>query len=419
MDSIKTQGNGNSTSNGSDILVIKIGGSCLKNGKTLKEAIKKVKSVTEQQYRIVIVVSALHGMTDSLLELAENAHEECDAKSADKLLAEGEQLSVKVMSSALNSIGLKTEQILVWDSNFPIITNSDHGNASIEMDETTQLLRERLLPILNEGIIPVVPGFVGKTIDGHITTLGRGGSDTTAVVVGNALSAKEVILLKDVEGILSANPSQIPSAEKINTMSVEECWDLGVRGGEVLCPISLLHKPADMPVRVVGFNNGDILTTGTLIVGELKDEIKINVSNGEKAAITVIGDKMSNKKGLLTRFSAALSEAGVNIDSLSASTYSICFYVNVEDEQKALKALHDLVIASKDLTAVSSIKNISMITVAGRGFAIKPGVVGRIGMSLAKEGINIIDMNTSACEATVLVDMKDADKAKQVLEMSL
>ncbi|MFW6449572.1 MAG: aspartate kinase [Nanoarchaeota archaeon] len=399
------------------VVVIKVGGSCLAEGKTIKQIVEKIKSVRKKGLLPILVVSALKGMTDSLMDVAKNTHNKKDPGHIDNILSEGEQLSARILVSALNNSGLKAKALQVND-NFPIITDNRHGQAEILIDETKKKTKTKLLPLIKNKVIPVVPGFIGRTKRGKVTTIGRGGSDTTAVVLGKILKPKEVILLKDVPGILSGEPNTVKDARKLKEITVEEALNLSLKGGEVLCQSSLIYKPEDVGVRIVNFDNGDLLTSGTLVTGTLNRCVDVKLSEN-KSAVTVIGKRMDEMPGLLAHFSEQMVKNKINIYSLSASKYSICFYVDKKNRVKALHVLHSIVEKSKNLTAVTSIKDITLITVTGLDFAIKKGVLGKIGTLLAKHGINIADISTSGCEADILVDSTLAKKAKKILEVSL
>ncbi len=397
-------------------LVIKIGGSCLTNGKTIKTIVVKISQLKERGVTPAIVISALKGMTDTLLELAVHSQSQQDPRAIDKILSEGERLSIKIIHSALQSAGIKARAIFPSNPDFPIITDDIHCNANVMLEETEKSIMNVLTPLIKRGIIPIIPGFIGKTKHGTITTMGRGNSDTTAILVGKALKAQEVILLKDVPGILSGDPKIVNSPKKLSTINVEEALDLGMKGGKVLCPISLKYKPKGCRIRIVNFDNDDLFQGGTEIIGELGDKMKVKIDEEKKVAVTVIGNKMSEIPGLLAKFSEGLSEKKINIFSVSASNFSICFYVDMRQHKKTLNVLHDIVLRNERLTAVTSMPNISLITIAGKDFVTRPGVLGRIGMALAKKDVNIVDISTSICEADIFVDSNDAEKAKQVLE---
>jgi aspartate kinase len=369
-----------------------------------------------QGFLPIIVVSALNGLTDTLLDVANFGFVEKDSKKTDSLLSEGEQLSAKILQLTLESIDLKAKAILISDGNFPIITDEKHQNANVLLKETNECIMETIFPLLEEGIIPIVPGFIGKSKNGATTTLGRGSSDVTAVLVAKALNAENVILLKDVPGILSANPDIVDSPKILSKITVEECLNLGLRGGEVLCPISLKYKPENINVRVVSYNESDLFKGGTEVVGKLEGTIKVKVERKKKAAVAVIGKKMNEVRGLLADFSGTLRDNEINVYSVSASDNSICFYIDMKQQKKAQEVLHDLVLNDDRLSAVSSLPDISMIIIAGRIFEAKSKVLGKIIDALTNGQVEIIDINTSASEADIFVRWKDRFYAKKILE---
>ncbi len=400
---------------GREKIVIKVGGSCLVNGKTLKRVNQQIIQLKKKSITPVIVVSALKGLTDSLLDMAVNGQLQPNPRIMDQILSEGEQMVVRIMQSTLEGAGLKIKSILLSDPDFPIITDDRHARATILLEETESKIREVLTPLLNEGIIPIVPGFVGKTLKGHITTIGRGGSDATAIAIGKALKVKEVILLKDVPGILSGDPRLVNSPERLSRITVEECLDLAFKGGEVVCPFSLIYKPKDVNLRITNYDSEDLLQGGTTIIGEIEHQIKIYVKE-KMAAVTVIGKRMNELPGLLTKLSGVLSSEGINIYSVLTSNFSICFYVDQNRRQKALNLLHDIVLENDELSSVISLPNISIITVIGETLAAQPGILGKIGMALAKEDINLIDVSTTMEEVNLFVDQKEVEKAERILE---
>lgn len=400
------------------VVIIKVGGSCLSEGKTIKEVVNKISSVKKRGYLPLIVVSALKGMTDSLMDVAVNTQENENPKHIDNIVSEGEQLSARILEAALKNKGLSSKAVLV-KGDFPIITNDNYGKADILLEETSKKTKENLLPLIKREVIPIVPGFIGKTKDGAITTIGRGGSDTTAVLLGKILKPKEVILLKDVAGILSGDPKSVKGVQKLKEITVEEALHLSLKGGDVVCQSSLMFKPENVDIRIVNFDNGDLLKSGTVVTGSLESYVDVKLSKEKMSAVSVIGKRMDTMKGLLGEFSNRMASKGINIYSISASKYSICFYIEQYNRKKALELLHNMVQKNKQLSAVTSIKNIALITVTGKDFAVREGVLGKIGSCLGKEGINIVDISTSGCEAAILVHEHEAKKAKQILEVSL
>lgn len=397
-------------------LVIKIGGSCLNDGRSVKTVVERLKRLCKRGTIPVVVVSAPKGMTDALLELATNSHPREHTQAIDKILSEGEQLSIKILRSALESNGIRVKAFFPSELDFPLITDTRHCKANILLDETERRIRNIIPPILEKGVLPLIPGFVGRTAQGNVTTMGRGSSDTTAVAIGKMLQARKVILCKDVPGIFSGDPKRVSSPKQLTSITAEEAIDLGIKGAAVLYPFSLQYKSKDTEIRVVNFDSDNITAGGTEIIGELEENMKVTLDKQKKTAVTVIGNQMNEIPGLLTAFSTVLHQENINIFSVSASHFSICFYVNMEEEEKALRALHTVVMEQDRLTAVTSTSNISLITVMGRDFVLRPGILGAIGTALAGEDINIVDLSTSVCEADIFVASSDAEKAKHVLE---
>ena len=395
--------------------VIKAGGSCLVNGRALAQVNQQILRIKERGITPVIVVSAFKGMTDSLLDISVNGQLRPNPKMVDQILSEGEQMAARIMQTTLESAGLKVRALLLSDPDFPIITDAAHGLATILLEETENKIREVLIPLLDRGIIPIIPGFVGKTPRGDITTIGRGGSDTTAIVIGKALKSEEVLLLKDVPGILSGDPRMVDAPEQLSRITVEECLDLAIKGGEVVCPFSLIYNPNVVKLRVVNYTSEDLPQGGTTIDGEIEQRIKVDVKEN-KAAVTVVGKKMNELLGLLADFSSTLSGEGINIYSVLTSSFSISFYVDEDQRKKALNLLHGLVLRREELSSVISISHISIITVIGKTLATQLGTLEKIASALSKENIKLIDVNTTMKEVNLFVDQGDVKKAKRVLE---
>ena len=251
-----------------NILIVKFGGSCLSTPDSIKEAAEKISKEVVNN-RVVVVVSALSGTTDQLLNLAKQASQEKISKAElDEILSMGERTATRLMAGTLNANGVKAIGLDPSLKSWPIITDSSFGDAEINFEKTKELVRKNILPILEEGYTVVVPGFIGQTIDGRITTLGRGGSDITAVLLGNCLEANEVVFVKDVSGVLSADPKKISSAQKIDSLLIDEAYNLAIAGAKVIQPKALLYKKESTILRVVGFDSQN-LSGGTIIISHL------------------------------------------------------------------------------------------------------------------------------------------------------
>jgi aspartate kinase len=237
-------------------------------------------------------------------------------------------------------------------------------------------------------------------------------------VIGKALGVEEVILLKDVPGVLSGDPRVVDMPERLPSITVEECLDLAIKGGEVVCPLSLVYKPRDVNLRIVSYDSESLLEGGTVVLGEIEREVKIYVKEG-MAVVTVVGKRMNEVLGLLAEFSSTLCKEGINIYSVLTSNFSIGFYVDQDQRERAVSLLHDMVLGNRELSSVVSLSDLSIITVIGKTFADQPGLLAKIAVALAEEKIDLIDVSTTMEEFNLFVHMSDAKRAKRVLERVL
>ncbi|MCP8315576.1 MAG: aspartate kinase, partial [archaeon] len=247
------------------IIVVKFGGSVLVNEENVKKAADMIKSEVEKGSRLVIVVSALKGQTDELLNLAKKAAPDASLSYLDEILAMGEKTSARIMSATLTSRGLDSYAIDTESPHWPIITDDKHGDADPLLNETLKAVEEKLIPIIESGKIPVICGFIGKSKVNKVTTMGRGGSDTTAVLLGSCLNAKEVVLVKDVGSILSADPSKVEGSVPIDILDPEEAYILTAGGAKILQAKALRYKKDDLIIRVISLENESLTSGGTLI----------------------------------------------------------------------------------------------------------------------------------------------------------
>ncbi|MFQ5892646.1 MAG: aspartate kinase, partial [Candidatus Methanofastidiosia archaeon] len=365
--------------------VLKFGGTSLKTPEKIMRCAEMVKKEVEKGKKVAVVVSAQAGDTDRLLKMARKLKVSND--SADEIVSMGERFSMRLMCAALNSQGIKSKFIDPAHEEWPIYTDSNHGFADVILKETKTRVLQVIQPLLEEGFVPVIGGFIGKSREGNVTTLGRGGSDTTGVLLGHCLSA-DVYIVTDVEGVFSADPKRVNRAKLIKKIRCEELWDLGTFGAKVMHPKALIYKTKDMKLKIVS-NENFLSERGTEIVGFLSSEVKVFLNEKEKSLVSVVGEEMSEIPGLLKKFSSALEE--VNVYSVSASTFSITFFVDSEREEDAVQALHKVVLETPKLKAVSSRGKIALILLRGRKFPQDVGVLGRIGMALGDAGIDILN----------------------------
>jgi aspartate kinase len=263
------------------------------------------------------------------------------------------------------------------------------------------------------GVVPVITGFLAEDHNGTITTLGRGGSDTTAVMLGNYMEADEVVIVTDVEGVMTGDPNVVEGARNVGEITVDELRNLSFRGAEVVAPSALTYKTDDMEVRVVHHQHGDLLSGGTDIEGEFEN--LIDLQERELACLTIAGRSIRNQPGVLSRLSNALSEAGVNVETNSSGLDSVTFYVDAADAEEAEAVLHDQVVEDEILSSVTIDEGIAVIRVAGGELEGQSGAVNRVLTPLAEHNIYLHDVVTSATSVSVFVDWDDREQALDLL----
>jgi aspartate kinase len=395
-------------------VVIKVGGSCLTGGDAVRKTVDKIHDLLRRGMHPILVVSALNGITNSLFDVATTGHKIPDPAMIDEILSEGEQLSAKIICSALKNAGIHARAFLLSERSFPIITDAVHGNANILLEETERKIHSVITPLIEKSVIPVIPGFVGKTREGTVTTLGRGGSDITAVLLGKLLGVKEIILLKDVPGVLSGDPKMLDAPTNVTSLTASELMQLGMRGGQIICPDALLYKSKDTTIRIVEFASHDLLDGGTEIVGELEDERKIEIAREKKTAITLIGKDFTDISLYSGIVSDIFAKKGVPCSSIFISDHSLCFYIPAECERKALNLLHPLVTENKGLSAVASLSEIILVKIKGRRkFLIE--TIMELSQKINGRGMHIIDLSLCPSEARIFIHNLDVEEIAQAV----
>ena len=396
-----------------EILILKFGGSVLDDDATIRKASKMVKDAVDRGFRIVVVVSALKGMTDNLLNLSKKLNPEVPLDLMDEILAMGEKTSARIFTNALLAEALNAIPIDTDSDCWPIITNENHGDASPLDIPTRDRVEKGLRPMLDLSQIPVVCGFIGRSMSGSITTMGRGGSDTTAVVLGNYLNAKEVILVKDVSSVLSSDPSKVNGTVPIDELDSEEAFALASGGAKFLHSKSLKYKPGHMRIRVSSLNNNPF--SGTVIDGGTPD-IKIVMMSENISKITLIGPKMTDTE-ILTHVIQTVKENEGRVISMSIDPKTATFYIeggmNMADE------IHSTVVGGKMAKAVSSFEGLSMLSVGGNAMETIPGMIQRVAQPLAHAGINIYGMTTIGSSIRLFINTNDSQKALDLLRKAL
>ena len=394
------------------LIVQKFGGTSLSGVDRIRCVARRIGQTVGQGHRVAVVLSAMGGETDELLGLAQGISGDPDLRHLDLLLATGEQKSVALLALALEEMGIPSETFLGYQAG--IITDENHGRARIvKMDI------EKVRNALEAGRVAIVAGFQGVSPSGAITTIGRGGSDTTAVALSSALGVKRCEIFTDVDGVFTADPRICDSSHPLPRISYEEMMELADAGARVIhsraVEIAAKHQ---VPLKVrSSFSEGE----GTWVVPEEEIMEKTVVSGitcntGEaKVAIRRVPDKV----GVTAQIFWPIAKAGINVDliiqNVSADGHTdLTFTVPKEDLKRAMAAAEG---AARQVKAgkVEAAGDIAKISVVGLGMRSHAGVAHRMFEVLAKKGISIQMIGTSEIKVSIVIDMKYAELAVRIL----
>jgi len=393
-------------------IVVKFGGSVLKDVSAISEAARWVKEMLSRGLGVVVVVSAMKGVTDELQEAAKNLNSNPDPKLMAEILSMGERMSVRLFALALRGHGINAIFIDPSSENWPIIADGNPLDATPIYELVEKRVLERVKPMLERGVVPVICGFIGVDRDGEIVTLGRGGSDTTAVLLGSCLRSDEIILVKDVPGIFSADPGIVDDAELLKTLNFREAQALIKGGSKIIHTKALRYLDRGLRLRIASFE--ELLRGGGTIIEGYDKELDVKISEERISMVTIVGDDSPKNLGRLTE---VLEKDGVKVMASSSEEDSIILYVIEVDE--ILKKLHKILLREKIGKALSIYQGLSMITVAGRMLETSPGVIYRIVKPLAEEGINVYGLMTISSSIRVFVSEKDSKKASDLIMETL
>jgi len=387
-------------------VVAKFGGTSLGSGDRIERAADTVARAVEEGHEIAIVASAMGSTTDELLE--EITFEADDADRAE-IVSMGERTSVRMLKAALQSRGVEATFLEPGSEAWPIITD-EFG----EVDAEETLERAQALADDLDHVVPVITGFLAQTLDGKVTTLGRGGSDTTAVMLGKFMDADEVVIVTDVEGVMTGDPRVVEGARNVGHITVDELRNLSFRGAEVVAPSALSYKDEDLTVRVVHYQHGDLLTGGTKIEGQFQN--LIDMQDEPLACITVAGRALRNRPGILADLAQALRSEDINIDAVASGMDSVTFYVNDDLAEDAEYILHERVVEDETLSSVTVENRFAVIRVTGGELPNRPGIILDIVQPVSEAGINIHDLITSATSVAIFVNWEDRERTLEIVQ---
>ena len=400
-----------------DLIVAKFGGTSVGDGSRIKKAAQSVVNEYMKGNQVVVVVSAVNKTTDDLLDLSNEAiGVSLTDKQKAEIMAMGELTSARLFSATIESLGVTSQFIDPYNDLWPIITDSNSLEAKIDF-KTTNIKIEGIKRLVNQGIIPVICGFLGKGPSGEITTLGRGGSDVTAFLVGHCLEANEVIIVTDVDGVMSTDPNKIEDAELLDQITVEEMRDLATHGAQVLHPHALKYKDPLISAKIINFSHGDLSSKGTRIVGPYEgDMLKcVTLYKNPISLIAIVGEAMVKKVGLFAGLTGCLAEEDINIFGISAGQNSMTAFVDKADSNKAYHLLHHFVVENDVLSSLSLGRDTAMITFVSPDIIDTPGIISEITEPLRINGINIVEIISSQTAIVLFVDWKDGEKAHSLI----
>jgi aspartate kinase len=395
------------------LIVQKYGGTSVGSIDRIKAVAERVVKTKKQGHDVVVIVSAMSGETDKLIGFANQISPNPEGREMDLMLSSGERISAALTAIGINELGFKSMSFT--GRQVGIITDEAHTSAKIE-----RITGEKVRRALEKGIIPVIAGFQGITETSEVTTLGRGGSDLTAVAVAAALKADLCEIYTDVDGVYTTDPNIVPEAKKLDKISYEEMLELASLGAKVLQTRSVeFAKKHGVPVVVrSSFNNNP----GTLVVKEDKDMEKVMVSgvahDKNQAKITVLA--VPDRPGVAAKLFNAIADANVVVDiivqniSSDGKATDISFTVPKSDSNKALKITGEIAadLGAKDVKLRDDIAKVSII---GVGMRTHSGVAAKMFETLAKHGINIMMISTSEIKVSCIIDSKYTELAVRVL----
>ena len=390
------------------IVVLKFGGTSVGSIDRIKNVVKIIHSYYKKRYKIIVVSSAMSGVTNELIKKSKEISSNFSPQEYDVLLSSGEQVSCSLIAARLNHIGLKSRSWLSWQ--VPIITRGQHKNAKI-----VSIYKNRIIKYLKEGGIPIITGFQGVDLNNRVTTIGRGGSDSSAIMLAKFFGAIKCVIYTDVEGVYTTDPNKLKNAKKIKVISYEEMLEMASLGAKVMQPISI--QDARLNRINIEVKSSFKKKSGTLITKRkniVSGKIISGISSTQNdAKVTLVGVK--DKPGVAAMIFKPLSKNLVNVDmvvqniSANGKETDLTFTIKTEDLNKTKKIINanKLIKFRKILLK----KDVSKVSIIGVGMISTPGVTFRMFQALAKKNINIQVISTSEIKISVLIDKKNTKKA--------
>ena len=392
--------------------VLKFGGTSVGTSKRIQHVAKIIKKERSSGNKIIVVVSAMAGKTNELINFSREISEEFNKREMDVLLSSGEQITSALLSGALTEINIKAKSWLNWQ--IPILTEGEHTNSRI-----INMNVEKINEYLDDDGVAILPGFQGISKEGEITTIGRGGSDASAVAIAKIFSADSCEIYTDVDGVFSTDPNKIPVAKKIEKISYDEMLELSSLGAKVMQSSAVQTAMMyDIPLEV---KSTFTERKGTKIFSQESIDYTKSVTgvaySKDDAKITIIA--VEDRPGVAANIFEPLSKAQINVDmviqniSSDQKTTDITFTVKRDDVSKTKQILkNDSKLNYKEIIHNNKVAKVSIV---GAGMVSTPGVTYRMFRALSDEKINILAISTSEIKLSVIIEEDDTLKAVKKL----
>ena len=394
------------------IVVLKFGGTSVGSVERIMKVASIITSYIKKKFKVIVVSSAMSGVTNELIQKSKKISDNFDKSEYDVLVSTGEQMTCALIAGRLRHLGYKSQSWMSWQ--IPIISEGYYGSSRISW-----INKNKIIKFINSGGIPVITGFQGINKDNRITTLGRGGSDASAIMCAKFFKAQKCIIYTDVDGVYTTDPSILKKAKKIKVISYEEMLEMASLGAKVMQPTSLQN--ARLNRIVVDVKSSFANKEGTLIT-KRKNIFRNKTITGltstkNDAKVTLVGVK--DKPGVAASVFKPLSQNYINVDMVVQTSSSnnrktdITFTIKSDDLSKTLRLIkQNKKIKYKDLIVN---KNVSKVSIVGIGMITTPGVTYRMFQTLANKGINILVISTSEIKISVLIGKKFVKKAVSAL----
>jgi aspartate kinase len=394
------------------ILVLKFGGTSVGTVDRIKKVANIIISYVKKRYKIIVVSSAMSGVTNDLAKKSKKISNNFIASEYDVLISSGEQMSCALIAGRLNHLGYRSQSWMGWQ--VPIFTEGNHSSSRI-----SQINKKKINKFLQSGGIPIIAGFQGINLNNRITTLGRGGSDASAIMCAKFFKAQKCIIYTDVDGVYTADPNTLKKAKKIKVISYEEMLEMASLGAKIMQPASLQDarlNRIDIDVKSSFTNKEGTLITKKKNIYSNKNIRGVSFTKND-AKVTLVGVK--DKPGVAASVFKPFYQNYINVDMVVQTSSGnkketdITFTIKSDDVLKTLKLIkQNKKIKYKDLIVN---KNVSKVSIVGIGMITTPGITYRMFQTLANKGINILVISTSEIKISVLIGKKFVKKAVSAL----